>query len=479
MMKTLTIAVLWTFFTAPAWAQLLTTTPLIVSDDPVPGRPGETYSSDRYALNGDQSLVFATTSVGTTGLWARTDLDSPFFPVVEAGDIIDGVTIPRPSLQPHQLSASGDFSFVFQTVLVVGNINRGEVSVVAEVGQSAPGTGSEFFRLSNIRNIDQEPVVFQALLADQTRALFEVVDGAAQLFNLPSGTAGGATISNERLEFSNDGVVALTAVLDDDETPVLLFGPIGSNGPQIVVRAGDVVPSEPNFIFTSLSLRTITDDGGVIFQATVEDQNVSPVESRNGFFHYDPLSGVVSKIVREGDPAVGIDGATLNFLSDSRVSRRGHIYFHNTFTDSDGGRTFNAWLAQHNQPLQLLGRLGLDADEEFLHGLHEVINSSGLVAFTGDFENQSTGADDTALVVAGADRVLRTILREGETIESNGVSKTISFMSNLGLATRGPYQALTDEGRLGINLNFDDGSGGLFTIEIGDVLFADGFESSD
>ena len=95
-MKTLVIATLCTVFAFPSKAQILIS-PLIVPDDPVPGQPGETYASGRYALNGDQSLIIATTSAGTEGMWARTTLDSPFFPVVESGDVIDGVTIPDAS----------------------------------------------------------------------------------------------------------------------------------------------------------------------------------------------------------------------------------------------------------------------------------------------------------------------------------------------------------------------------------------------
>ncbi len=236
----------------------------------------------------------------------------------------------------------------------------------------------------------------------------------------------------------------------------------GALGP--VALAGDPAPGTGGAFATFGAETAIDTASAVAFWASTDAGDAGLWTDR---------SGALALLVREGDAAPGIGGATIRSLSPRpRANDAGDIAFHAALDGVGTSSNGAIYLARDSGEFVLVAREG-DAladqagDVRFLTLGEPTLNAAGHIVFTTTLTGDGVApASNDALVALRSDGTLRTIIREGDQFNPGDGLRTVrSIFIDASDPARG-RSPLDPAGRLGFTLSFTDGSFGVFTSEI-------------
>lgn len=252
---------------------------------------------------------------------------------------------------------------------------------------------------------------------------------------------------------------------------------------RLLIRAGDSVPSIDNAVYGSVNAPTLNDSGTIAYLAQLRiDSGNGTTEYSNGLFRSHIQGGDSELILRGGDAAPGTNGDSLLSFSSPIMNSSGNLLFEgridNTGQTSDRSRAL--WIERDGE-ISLLARKGDDAP-----GLQGAI--------LGDFEDYALNASGDVAVMtrlASADPnnpidsryalwyfhnntdSLELIARTGQLFDVNPDPlveelKVITLISFEGGSTMNGSEGagLNDNGMIAFDLQFDDGSSGIFLTQI-------------
>lgn len=250
----------------------------------------------------------------------------------------------------------------------------------------------------------------------------------------------------------------------------LILGPLSS--PRVVVQSGAQVPMLSDATtYGYMNRFRLRDDGAVHFEAYLEGPAVT-TDSKSALFTAYP-NGTVQMHVRTGGPAPFASfpngtavpsSATMFHLSQSTSNDAGDIAFM-AFLSGPGINFSKNGVLCVGAPsdIRAVARFG-DAvdlgDSIRIAGIDQVtLNDRGQLAFFAILSGDVTTANRRALMSFDPRAGMRTVVRNGDTIDiGDGVMKTVS-----GFDTSIYLSGLADDGTLAFTLAFTDGTQGLFT----------------
>ena len=325
---------------------------------------------------------------------------------------------------PPSLNAADQFVFRAGTTGPLEGIyfgSGGVVSNVADIGQSAPGTGSmTFMRFHSMPALsDSGQVVFAASAA--------VPGGTSALDGIWSGAPGSL---------------------------------------QLVLSTQTVAPGTDNAVFSSIgeSSPSINRTGRIAFRGGLVDQG--PVNNSNDSGIWSNISGPMTLIARQGDQASGLPSGTryTSFSPDGNyispvLNDSGRIAFGAGLVgDGNVGAGLFAGTPGHIQPILLAGQRvpGLPASIS-LNDMYNVhMNEAGQMVFMSDISGPGVVAPGTSALLA-YDPVLgvRAIAVPGQVL--SGVGEAVTAVAMVGDNAGYLAPSLSDTGVVTFSALFPSG----------------------
>jgi hypothetical protein len=127
------------------------------------------------------------------------------------------------------------------------------------------------------------------------------------------------------------------------------------SGLQLIARADDVAPGTDGAVFQYLRDPVLNNSGQLLFYGSLDTQRGGPVTGRNdtGIWSYG-ISGGLSLVVREDDPAPGLGGIRFGAFPDAAMNDAGRIAFSISLKNDLFGDSL--WVAENGQLRLLMQR---------------------------------------------------------------------------------------------------------------------------
>lgn len=447
--------------------------------------------------NQNQAIFRASTSMGDQGLWASSASGEDVFRVVSTGEPMPGTangTFVDSTSQPLRLSNSGDMAHLLgiegagvndDNDTGIWNVNAGDgsLTLIAREGSAAPGTNGQYEALdrapvvndagqvtytANVTTLGQNPPVgghegiwTGSASGGTPQLVVKRTDAAPGIGGDATFDAFNRGIRNQAGQIGFQGQLTGTG-LDPEDDQGIWVAPAGGGDKELVVRTGeDAAGVTGDAIYDSIGMRQFNEAGGVGFAADLTGTDITGDNDQGVWLGATP-SDAPQLLWREGDPAPGLEADTLiSAVGNQEWSPSGHVTLK---TSLKGPSVTNAndqaiWLGSENG-LELIGREGDEFGEGFRVGRFMLINRNGQIAFVG-----SDSTDTETLWATLTDGTLVDLVSTGEMIEVRDDMKTVDDL-NLSFATRGGFESLSDDGRLGFEVSFEDGTQALLTTTI-------------
>lgn len=334
-----------------------------------------------------------------------------------------------------------------------------DLRLVAQANGVAPGLVSTFQQFEDLTLTAEGLIGFKALLTGPTvtvenrESIWLDRQGVLTLVARASAEAPDPTKARRFLRFESpaavngDGRVALFARTRDKELEIVQdsgFYALGSNGlASIAAAAGPAISSEPGVVFSAQSFEApFADDpvvnaaGVTVFRGFIEGPGVGDT-NLNGLWKYDPDSGL-SLLLRGGDAATGIDGATfISFPAIPTINNAGDTaflaFYHSAIdaapsassalaSTTPQGIHLGMWLRRPTGELQSLFKLGdaapgIAGDAQFIDVFDPVMSGNGRIAIVAAIAGTAvTPTSETGLWSSGlsVDGSLELVARQGD-----------------------------------------------------------------
>jgi len=329
-------------------------------------------------------------SMNDTGLWldgtllAREGSPSPL-PVVRHGHFA-----------PRAATSSGSNQLAFTTFLLEATFDPNTNTAIFAGAPATP--------VAVLRESDPAP--------DTGGAIFggfacEVVNSSGEFATRATLRGAGVSAANNEGLWSNGGGAGL----------------------QLVAREGDVAPCLPDALaaFGRFTTLILSDDGTIHFHAYLKDATATPAVSATNdgsLWRFDPTDSSLHLIAREGDSALGTDGAAITRIDRFTATDNGAVAYAAALTNNIGDTTtstnYGIWL-------------GSDSE-----------NIANLILRRGD--------------------ELEVAPEEEEEDARTVVSLTFDADQNSGGGTGGYGKALNDNGLLALRLSLSGNASGVFVV---------------
>ncbi|MEL6497992.1 MAG: choice-of-anchor tandem repeat NxxGxxAF-containing protein [Planctomycetota bacterium] len=256
-------------------------------------------------------------------------------------------------------------------------------------------------------------------------------------------------------------------------------------GLSLLVREGDTAPgTNPPVQFAGFSNIAITEEGRMVFLATVAGAGVSP-ENDTGFWAIDPL-GSISILAREGDHAPGLDSTIrFGFFAEGPViNASGDIAFLSYLVGSgvDSSNNQGIWAQDALGSFELIARAGEQASEVEPGVVYSsfgppAFNTRRQIAFSAQL---SGGAQPSqGLWLMNECRELSLLAQVGEAFDVDDsptcIDLRVVIPGSIGYVGRsggqgGRASSLNDNGEFAFSLIFTDGSAGIFLASVSQLV---------
>lgn len=356
------------------------------------------------------------------------------------------------------LAATGD-SFEMSSAWTEGDAG---LRLVAQANAIAPTTNAAFAEFGDLTLTAGGIVSFKALLTGPTvtvenrESIWLDREGQLTLVARAAAEAPDPTKARRFLRFESpaavngDGRVAFFARTRDKELEIVQdsgFYALGPDGLEaIAAAAGPAIASEPGIVFHAQSFEApFADDpvvnaaGATIFRGFIAGPGVDET-NLNGLWKYEPELGL-SLLLRGGDPAAGIDGATfVSFPAIPTINNAGDSAFLAFYHPAGNAASIESpesspgssiaepaihlgmWLRQSSGELQSLFKLGdpapgIAGDAHFVDVFDPVMNGAGRIAIVAAVEGAAvTPTSEVGLWSCGlsANGSLELIARQGD-----------------------------------------------------------------
>lgn len=240
--------------------------------------------------------------------------------------------------------------------------------------------------------------------------------------------------------------------------------------PQLIMRRGDAAPGTPAGVrWGTPFFQTLNQAGAVVFRTSLTDAG--------GAFHTGIAAGPISSptvVAREGDPAPDAPTDVLygGMNSAAALNNEGAIAFQSLLQGS--GVTFannNAIFAGTPGALRMVARSG-EAAPGFvganLSALNvPALNDGGQLAYRAFLSGPGiNSANDGVLYLYDPDLGAMPLVREGMTINVDGVFRTVAGDGINFLTFGASSTGFNKLGTAAVTLVFTDGSAGVFALSI-------------
>lgn len=350
--------------------------------------------------------------------------------------------------------------------MVIWSTASGAIAVVAREGSAAPGApGAVFSGDGDGQGSSPDAASFGRLL----------LNGSSQ-----TAFAGGLLVGTGGVTLQNDGGIWSE----------------GSGSLALVVREGSAAPGTIGAVYDRLETRFDFNDAGTIAFKSTLVVGTGDVTEDNKHGIWTGRAGSVNLLVRSGDAAPGVAGATFLALGAVLMNGADQTAFHARLTgpgvtiDNDGG----IW-SERLGSLGLVTREGSIApgtDGVFCNfgqgGNNLILNGRGQVAFHGRLKSGTvTLANNQGIWATDLNGQLQLIVRKGDVIDVNDDPLVDDFrtIAEVYLKTSysggedGQSSAFNDEGQIAFWLKFtNDSSQGIFVANMNTLrgdLDGDGF----
>ena len=281
---------------------------------------------------------------------------------------------------------------------------------------------------------------------------------------------GGVGTLDQRRGFNNNGAILARVSFTDKSSALIRINGDGSK--DIILRTAFFY-TEIGAIIASFNLPTIADDGSMTVQAKL----VAPAAS-DGVILSRSAAGVLSIAAREGGTVLNLGGAAYGVFSDPVGGETNRSAFINKLKPKLGGVTAASdtilWRMNPAGGLGILARKGAQAAGAggAAYNLIKAYAWTGRgndgVAFVATLKPTKglvTAANDTGLWAEGSSGSLYLALREGQTVQVGGATKTIKSFTILGavLGSIGQSHAGNFAGGYAVLAVFTDNTKGVVT----------------
>jgi hypothetical protein len=368
----------------------------------------------------------------------------------------------------------------------------GSVTLVARTGSQAPGlpSGRVFTAFDSV--LARNPaghVAFTALVQGIGHTIWTQPSGALTLIASQGAQAPGTPVGttfNNFLPFRLNGSdhIVFRAVLGGVGVTPANFDSLWSDATgalTLVARQGDQAPNVPSGAnFRDVGVASINNVGQVAFAAELLTGS-GGVTDFNDSGIWRGLPGALSLVVREGDQAPDTPaGADFDLLTSvPTINGAGHIAFMSGLKVGSGGVTednqYGIW-SDRTGPLALVVRAGTQAPgapagANFFGVNSPTVNAGGFAAFTGSLAAGGgiDSTNDAGLWAQNPNGILTLVARKGDLFDvAPGDHRTISGIGfqNLSGGEDGMPVTFNDDFTLTFQLQFTDGTGGIFTATL-------------
>lgn len=480
--------------------------PILLTGDSVPGRPGEQFDSiEQFAINdNDQIVVDVETTVGA-GIWARDGSGTTFFPLVEIGDAAPEIedaffeVWPR---QPIRLASSGRIVVLFgltgsgvsdasESALYAMDVNSGELVLVVQRGDPAPGTGTTFTGLSPVPSVAADGrFVFNASLDgvdNEVGSRYDAIYGVAvpgeppQLLALSGEPAQGLgvgvvfdTIRGSAIRGDNLLIRAVVRGpgIDSDNRSGIWLRSLISNTDRLIARTGEQAADLPAGVVYESITSELLDNGAIGIEAKLDGPGIE--SSNDGAVFVFDGSGGADLLLREGDSVGSVD-LTVATILDVTFSAAG-LHTVSVILSGDGVDSSNNYafvrIAEGSTPV-IFAREGTEMPAGSSEYFGRNDNDSGQIATV-----VGPSLPNASLYVTTSGGSFIEVAGVGDRVTVDGIQESVEYVPQLTLGTRGTLDALANDGMLAFWLNLQDGRFGVFQLQSNYLIFADGFEKS-
>jgi hypothetical protein len=346
----------------------------------------------------------------------------------------------------------------------------------------APGGTRLALRSDVIRRINASGrVMFQTAVSSGINAIFEGMPGSLQLLAKTNDPAPDTTNTFSLVDtpYINDhGAIAFRAGLNPNPTSDGGIWRSMDGQTHLIVRHGTRAPGTPDgVLLASTFLNGITDSGAVIVHAQLSGPGVT---TSNDDALYVGEMGSLKLAAREGSQAPGVPvGATFGEVISPASTNGSDIVFRALLSGGGfGGVDMGIWAGPSDDlELRAVTRRSIPGTNlRFrLFSADPTINAQGDVAFFGQLQGSDVSAEnDDSLWVVDTSGYLNLIAREGDEFDvGGGELRIISGFADSTLDGPDPAGGrilLNDAGQVVFQLNFTDGSTGIFMATIPEPL---------
>jgi hypothetical protein len=282
-----------------------------------------------------------------------------------------------------------------------------------------------------------------------------------------------AAASTGQSRYASPSAAALARVNFTDGTQAVVE--VDAGGVRVIARTADVAPDGPaDAEWKGFGVPAVNRNGDAAFLATLAVGR-GGVERGNDTAIFVEIDGApFVAVAREGQI---LDGVTLNHFFDPVHNSGGDVAALVTVRGNGVGRgTDKALLfASKNNAPQLLVRTGGElpgVPGAKLKAFRTIALPDDLgPAFVGTLAPRSGGvssSNDTGLWALDSNGTLQLLVREGETIEVGGASKTLKNFTVLALVPVSPNQtrAFNSARQIAYRANFIDGSEAVLCVQV-------------
>jgi len=504
------------------YGQVISFSTVALTGDPAPGTdPNVVYSGFNLpVLNGAGQTAFSGNVTGAgvdgtndEGIWSEGGGSLGL--VARTGDAAPGTGagVVYGGLGGPLLDGAGQTAFgalltgpgvVFANEFGFWSEGSGSLSLLARKGDAAPGTGPGvvFDTVERLAFNASGQAAFWGILTGpgvgpgNRTGMWSEGGGSLGLLaregDAAPGTAGVfgefSTSSSTAISINGAGQTAFRGVIDSDFPGFAIWTERGGSL-GLVVRRGDPAPGTgPGVVFQSLlSPVAFNTAGQTAFAGNLDGPGVDGTNQRG---YWSEGSGSLSLLARTGDPAPGTGpGVVYDLFSGSSLmlNGAGQTAFRSLLTGTgvDDTNDSGIW-SEGGGSLALVARSGDAAPGTEPGVVYDVfgrnsLNGAGQTAFRADLTG--TGVDSTndrGIWVTDLDGVLTLIAREGDLFDVDDDPQVDDLRTISGLDINfggsggedGRPTGFNDLGQLAFQLDFTDGSAGVFIV---DTVFAGDF----
>lgn len=481
--------------TLPAAAQItIEREALLYTGQAVPGRSGETFDRlNQFATNNHGQVVVLVDTTSGREFWSRTTPGGAFEQTFAFGGPSPNdpaAALTGISSQPFGFSDTGFIAPRFldsniDNSLIAINVNDKSATPYAIQGENPPGLTTPYFVLNQRPHIEDNGLVTYSVdFTDNSELDFTAMFALQTPGSTPTaiaqagdtvGNLAGATIENLGLFSTSNGIAAYESSLagigiTEDNDWALTISPSTASGVKTVIaQEGAQAPGLPagSTFAGDFFVPVLFDSGAIGYYTNVNDPSNPGLTGKfNAYFRYDPATMETTLLATEGQP-IGdpADGITLDQFSNNDFG--GNFAVTGGFIDGPGvGDNSTAVFRVGETGIEIIALEGDNMPEGTTLRRFMLVNEAGQTAFTASIPGTLETPPIDLLYLSAPDDTLVEILRTGDSIEVGGELKTVTFIDVLGFATRGEYQALTDDGTLTYYAGFEDGTEALLSARI-------------